>query len=581
MEILQSLFSNISAGPSDYQKHMHRVYQKPMSAYTTKFFADAVHLGTADVTAYRDYVMAKGPFINTPDLPKSNEKAANVRQLGNELYQNRDYEGAIEKYNESICWAENGSEELGFGYANRSAVYYEQKEYHYALANIAMAKANNYPARSMPKLLARETNCRKNIKNPEAPRSVPEVRITLNVEVNPKIPHLAKGIRMKEVSGYGRSLVTERSFKAGDVILHEQPTMAAISPELKFMNCHYCSGANFQSLIPCPDCASVMYCNEQCMQKGREAGHRYECGITEKLQHISYGSNRIYLGPRMFFYGLSLYNHSLDEMMTYASEAGNSASTNPLLLDYTKLNPLEAFKVFHHFKLPTEKFMYEESFRFYAAVYYSVYMKHPLVKSIVINQSKKDFMLRYILHYMRMIGFLTIGAYENFTNQVHLIASVCNHSCDPNTWAVYNNGQLKFIVILPIAKGDQILISYGPLYGTHSDFERQQMVAGMHFECKCIVCDRSNNGQLKAWLASTRKLQPIPRKSGSVLMRVLDNDDCHSASKLNAVQQFVRRYAAHHPGEAFDKALTLYQQMLTVTHMMEVRALLRANLRVV
>lgn len=47
----------------------------------------------------------------------------------------------------------------------RSVIYYEEDEYEFVRANIELAKKHNYPEKLMPKLLAREENSKKTIKN--------------------------------------------------------------------------------------------------------------------------------------------------------------------------------------------------------------------------------------------------------------------------------------------------------------------------------------------------------------------------------------------------------------------------------
>lgn len=66
------------------------------------------------------HVLENGPRVDdVPERAKSNAKAVAVRQEGNRYYADRVLDEAAEKYNESICWAEPGSEELGIGFANR------------------------------------------------------------------------------------------------------------------------------------------------------------------------------------------------------------------------------------------------------------------------------------------------------------------------------------------------------------------------------------------------------------------------------------------------------------------------------
>lgn len=57
--------------------------------------------------------------LNISEIRKSDESAAKLRIAGNQLYRERKYDKAIVCYNESICYAEPNSYQLGMGYANR------------------------------------------------------------------------------------------------------------------------------------------------------------------------------------------------------------------------------------------------------------------------------------------------------------------------------------------------------------------------------------------------------------------------------------------------------------------------------
>lgn len=82
----------------------------------------------------------------------------------------------------------------------------------------------------MPKLLARETNCRKmidEIKLRENAMRFPT--LPFNLEANPRIPFLAKGIFARKLPAFGNSMLAEKGFKAGDVILREKPMKVSVS----------------------------------------------------------------------------------------------------------------------------------------------------------------------------------------------------------------------------------------------------------------------------------------------------------------------------------------------------------------
>lgn len=74
---------------------------------------------------------------------KKNEESAKYRASGNKFFErktNANYLKALEFYNKCICYAENDSEEIGLGFANRSAVYFKLRLYDDCLQNIKHAK---------------------------------------------------------------------------------------------------------------------------------------------------------------------------------------------------------------------------------------------------------------------------------------------------------------------------------------------------------------------------------------------------------------------------------------------------------
>uniref|UniRef100_A0A8D8DUJ5 (northern house mosquito) hypothetical protein n=2 Tax=Culex pipiens TaxID=7175 RepID=A0A8D8DUJ5_CULPI len=73
----------------------------------------------ADIVDYRDFIAQRDALINVPEVAKSNELADRHRQHGNRAYAAKRFDEALLQYNQSICFAERGSKQLGMGYANR------------------------------------------------------------------------------------------------------------------------------------------------------------------------------------------------------------------------------------------------------------------------------------------------------------------------------------------------------------------------------------------------------------------------------------------------------------------------------
>lgn len=90
---------------------------------------------------------------------KSNAIADNHRIAGNQLFVQQKWSEALDKYNDSLRYAEFGSESLSFAYANRSSCFLHLEKYDDCLADIESAIKANYPARLMAKLEQRKAEC--------------------------------------------------------------------------------------------------------------------------------------------------------------------------------------------------------------------------------------------------------------------------------------------------------------------------------------------------------------------------------------------------------------------------------------
>lgn len=522
----------------------------------------------AEADWWRKYLDKHESLFNIPEPVKCDEHSRKARQEGNEFYRRQRYREALGKYNEGICYADAGSPELGLGYGNRSAVYWELGEYELALANIALARGNNYPEGLEGKLRERERNCRDKLDAGQSQGAVPCPRMGINVEPNPKIPFLANQIRMEILPELGRAFCAERDFRPGDVLLDEKSMMAVIDGRLRYYNCSWCSDANFHSLIPCPDCVSYMYCGEVCRGRDRETCHRFECGIGGKLREFAF-SNTMF-GPRMFFYGLSLFKDDVWQMMEFCKKNARTGG-NPLSINFANDDRVQEFKEFVKAALvvPTRNLFV---FRFCAAMYDVLFGKHPLVKSLIRTKSQKRFMMNSFLEFSELAISLAYCSDPDgglVVNMFCSLASVLNHSCDPNAVIVLDAGRIKIVVLRPIRSGEQICITNGRTFWTAESVEMDEE---FDFTCRCVVCNPETNAE---WRAQGRELPAKAVQHWRVLERVMQAET-NNAAKLNALQQYVQRYAYLHPNQDWAVALKVYHGMLRVMVKNENEALARA-----
>ena len=70
------------------------------------------------------------------------------------------------------------------------------------------------------------------------------------------------------------------------------------------------------------------------------------------------------------------------------------------------------------------------------------------------------------------------------------IASIVNHSCDPNTTSVTTDGDTQMgFATRCISKGEEINQIYQGHYGNTAKADRQKVLKQMfHFDCQCLAC---------------------------------------------------------------------------------------------
>jgi SET and MYND domain-containing protein 4 len=154
---------------------------------------------------------------------KSDAKADTLRSEGNKFYSERKFFNALIKYNESLSYAVSGSANLGHAFANRSAVYFEMKQFEKCLSNIEMARRNFYPDKQSGTLSNREMKCREVMKSHREKSTDVWSFFKLSYPSNPKLPFIADCLEVKKSEKYGRHVVTNRDLKVGDIVVVENP----------------------------------------------------------------------------------------------------------------------------------------------------------------------------------------------------------------------------------------------------------------------------------------------------------------------------------------------------------------------
>jgi len=298
--------------------------------------------------------------------PKDRQESQKLRNLGNQVYQKNRLNEALEHYSQSICLAphplppntyinhsqemeDNYSyEELALGYANRSAVLFQMKEYELCIRDITRAFNYSYPNNLMYKLFERKARCQRALKDySRGLESMKEAEmwmkystlsetksvsfkkeIAKNIEflsekvaamtiedvknisdnIGPQssgclaksppvlesrsaeVPCARADVKVKYHPDKGRYLVVDKDVKPGEILLIEKPYSSILLPEYYSTHCQTCA-QKVLAPMPCWCCSKVRFCSEDCRVEAWESFHKIECQQLDMILGSNIGKN--------------------------------------------------------------------------------------------------------------------------------------------------------------------------------------------------------------------------------------------------------------------------------------------------
>lgn len=440
---------------------------------------------------------------------KSGAESVKLRSEANRFYVQKKFYDALLKYNESLCFAEAESENLGLSYANRSAVYFEMKLYDKCLTNVKLARENGYPEKNLEILKKREEKCIEAMKQSKSePKATDALSFfKLSHPSNKKLPFISECLEINIDKKYGKHIVTNRELKVGDVVAIDTPKFKVIKADSRYSTCFEsnttqrcgnCLKDNLLSLIPCTSCCKTMYCSIDCMSSAQQRHHQYECEIIDELLT----SGLLHIVVRMFFEGLSLFDGDIYEMEKYLYQIRESLTVFDIYgKDFTgnemakKLfvatlslatDGAEVSCEYEDIFQKTEKLrdLYEKNEKFITNVLSRLIRVGQLyvhgigswslkLEGIEMDEEPKNPSL-----YQQLIG-----------NACYLFCSLLNHSCAPNIKRLNVDDKVVVIVSRPIPKGGQLFDSYRPNFNNQSKAQRQEgLLRDYGFVCECEAC---------------------------------------------------------------------------------------------
>lgn len=401
-------------------------------------------------------------------LNKNDEISLQKRTEGNELFRQQQWLPAIKKYNESLCFATEASNEIGLIYANRSACFYYMQQYKECLKDIELATKAGYTEHLMPKLLERKADC---LEDAEHGADAMFDAQKLSFEPHEQFPCMANILEFRRnASGYP-SVVARGDIAVGKIVMNEKLLHPCTTNDEQV--CNVCM-KRFANFVPCKRCTAAWFCSEEC-ENAESSIHNYECGLEFPFFITNESAvpwiRQIFIAIKMFA--------SVDELINFVEE---SIKNDPEEMPIEFLDTKSKYRAFLRLPVPAECFQIPQ----YAKILYSVYntfLEIPSLTEIFLVQKYRRFLLHLIVHHFlaSIRGWTSNWAVSNVKNM--------DFACTPNVMVIMSCDSLFVTVIRPIKEGDRLLAFPEFELISQSKEERQQSIRRFtDITCGCSRC---------------------------------------------------------------------------------------------
>lgn len=480
------------------------------------------------------------PADNSSILLKRNAISNRKRKEGNYLFIDRKWAAAMEMYNDCLRFAENGSENIGFAYGNRSACFFEMKLYNECLVDIELAKEAGYPGHLMVKLDRRETKCLKHIE--EATESDEFVQ-KLSFPPDANIPCMADVLKIERNGGGKLCVVAKEDIDVGQTIVLGKAFVAL--SDRNGWKCNICL-KDHTNLVACKRCNVAMFCSDEC--QGHFL-HDIECGL--KFSDDPNNSN-VLDEVRGILLAINLFANA-DELMDFVEGAIKSNSNE---IPTTLTSDQSKYRAF--LKMPiSAEFAESIEFSFGFSSIYKFLLNIPKVKGMFKTLKHQRFLLHLVSHHTQITNFNSY--HTDFHHQVGLMTRFFNHSCAPNVSMGERDGNSIYVTVRPVKKGEELLISSFKFLLAGKEVRQQILRREKHLICKCSRC----NG-VSASIAQRQQVAGDPEfdwiLSNAPKLNRYDSEKIREM--LNKCVAFLKKYGTIEWCDEIGKIVTAYINIL-------------------
>ena len=343
----------------------------------------------------------------------------------------------------------------------------------------------------------RMENCRKATVKPAGGMDSEGTKMavpSLTGEPNEKYPSASVAVKVRYDASYGRHTVADRDVKVGDVLMSEVPFTAVMLPgEYAGKHCCECFAAT-EAPVPCCQCSTALFCSRECRDQAWQCYHWAECSFGELLKPLMCAKIG-HLAARL------LMQRGIESVLSYVKSAA-AGNTDPNQCGFSRegvYDPASYNSIYHlltNTKLRNSEDLFE--FTVFSCVLVKIMIASGFLKELEASASDLELIGGAVLRHLQIIqcNALRISELTRPTKfdepkpepvgvGLYPTVSLINHSCDPNADLNFFGDVVVVRAIRNIAEGEEICISYGPIFYEVKPRSRHSQLKGVYFfNCK-------------------------------------------------------------------------------------------------
>lgn len=416
-------------------------------------------------------------YIQT-EIEKSNPRKNDAislesRQEGDKYFKKKNWPFADSMYDDSLCYAANGSENIGFAFAKRSKCFLEMNMYNECLKDIELAEKAGYPAKLMPELEQSKAYCMSQLENGE---KYADSIAMLSFEPDENFPCMANVLKIEKNIDGKHSVVAKQDIAAGETIIVED-TLKFTYGDVN-QQCAICL-KDAENLIPCHNCSIAMFCSIECQQNFR---HEYECGVKQHTDNEDNG--RMMKNLRGIYTAINMFA-SVDELMDFVEQTISSDANE---LPESLVDERSKYRAF--LKQRTGPLVSDEELAAMMISDFNQILINPKLNAMFNTTKHRRFLMHLIAQHQ------LINQHNSIEDDFHqysctgVMAAYFNHSCAPNA-LVYcvSSANLVYVLVRPVKKGEEVVISWWPFpIDTKTKQRKQLLWQHKGLNCECLRC---------------------------------------------------------------------------------------------